>query len=70
MKTATNNPNNAIWHDQTEFEKAYMVANECLAGKAREVLRDCQTRVAQGENPEVVLCDYGFEPDYFFDICP
>jgi len=54
----------------TDFEKAYMHVNECGADEAREVLEECQDRVGHGENPEEVLHDYGFEPDYFLDICP
>jgi len=36
--------------------------------EAREIIAEMRERVADGEDPEDVLYEYGLEPDYVFDI--
>jgi len=36
--------------------------------EAREIIAEMRERVADGEDPEDVLHEYGLEPDYVFDI--
>jgi hypothetical protein len=36
--------------------------------EANEIVEDMRERVYAGEDPELVLWEYGFEPDYIFDI--
>ncbi|MBK9723312.1 MAG: hypothetical protein IPO78_17250 [Saprospiraceae bacterium] len=36
--------------------------------EAENEIREMNTRVMSGENPEEILLEYGLEPDYVFDI--
>ena len=37
--------------------------------EAKDMVREAQERVSQGENPEEILhSEFGLEPDYIFDI--
>lgn len=36
--------------------------------EAKEIYREMQSRIYDGEDPEEVLMDYGLEPDYIFDL--
>jgi hypothetical protein len=39
--------------------------------EADELIADAKNRVMEGENPENILMeDFGLEPDYIFDILP
>ena len=43
---------------------------DCMTSKeADEVIADAKQRVWDGENPEEILLDeFGLEPDYIFDL--
>ncbi|MFA5152864.1 MAG: hypothetical protein WC554_09915 [Clostridia bacterium] len=40
------------------------------AEEADVLVQELKDQVLDGENPEEVLYDEGFEPDYIFDILP
>jgi len=52
----------------TELCLAIMNREDCTQEEAEEVIREMKERVRDGEDPEEVLFDEGFEPDYIFDI--
>ena len=52
----------------TELIKAFMTRDEVTEQEATEIVEDMRQRVIDGENPEEILYDEGFEPDYIFDI--
>lgn len=54
----------------TDLHRAIMQRDECSFAEADELVKYMIDAVASGENPEEVLYDEGFEPDYFFDILP
>ena len=45
-----------------------MNREDCTQEEAEEVIQEMKERVREGEDPEEVLFDEGFEPDYIFDI--
>jgi len=54
----------------TELHKAIMNRDNYSFEEADELVKELRQSVADGENPEEVLYDEGFEPDYIFDILP
>jgi hypothetical protein len=52
----------------TELCLAIMNREDCSQEEAEEVIQEMKERVKDGEDPEEVLFDEGFEPDYIFDI--
>ena len=52
----------------TELCLAIMNREDCTQEEAEALIRDMKDRVKDGEDPEEVLFDEGFEPDYIFDI--
>lgn len=54
----------------SELQQAIMHRDGCTVAEAAEIILDMKERVADGEDPEEVLFDEGFEPDYVFDILP
>ena len=48
--------------------EAIMSRDECSQKEAQELINFMKELVNEGENPEEVLYDEGFEPDYIFDI--
>jgi len=54
----------------TQLHKAIMNRDSCSFDDADELVQEMILQVEDGENPEQVLEDEGFEPDYFFDIIP
>ncbi len=52
----------------TELCLAIMNREDCTQEEAEEVIQEMKERVREGEDPEEVLFDEGFEPDYIFDI--
>ena len=52
----------------TELHVAIMSRREISLEEANEIVDEMRDRVQNGENPEYVLFEEGFEPDYFFDI--
>jgi hypothetical protein len=52
----------------TELCLAIMNREDCTQEEAEELIKDMKQRVSEGEDPEEVLLDEGFEPDYIFDI--
>lgn len=36
--------------------------------EAQEIIEEWRSRVSDGEDPEELLFDEGFEPDYIFDL--
>lgn len=45
-----------------------MNRDECSYEEAQELIREMAEIVQDGEDPEEVLHDYGFEPDYIIDL--
>lgn len=52
----------------TELCLAIMNREDCTQEEAEELIQEMKERVREGEDPEEVLFDEGFEPDYIFDI--
>jgi len=52
----------------TELCLAIMNREDCTQEEAEDLIREMKERVKEGEDPEEVLFDEGFEPDYIFDI--
>ena len=52
----------------TELHIAIMNREGISFTEANEVINEMKTRIREGENPENVLFDEGFEPDYVFDL--
>lgn len=52
----------------SELTKALMNRDDLTLKEALLVVQDMQKRILAGENPEEVLFDEGFEPDYIFDV--
>jgi hypothetical protein len=52
----------------SELCLAIMNREECSQAEAEELIQEMKQRVKEGEDPEEVLFDEGFEPDYIFDI--
>lgn len=48
--------------------QAIMSRDECSKQDAQNLIDEMQERVLAGENPEEVLYEEGFEPDYIFDL--
>ena len=54
----------------TKLHKAIMNRDSCSFDDADGLIQDMIGEVENGRNPESVLDDEGFEPDYFFNIIP
>lgn len=52
----------------TPLHLAIMQRDDVDLENADILVREMRDLVDDGENPEEVLFDYGFEPDYFMDI--
>jgi len=52
----------------TELCLAIMNREDFTQEEAEEVIQEMKERVKEGDDPEEVLFDEGFEPDYIFDI--
>jgi hypothetical protein len=52
----------------TELCLAIMNREDCTQEEAEDVIQEMKERVKEGDDPEEVLFDEGFEPDYIFDI--
>lgn len=52
----------------TELCLAIMNREGCTQEEAEDLISEMKVRVLEGEDPEEVLFDEGFEPDYVFDI--
>jgi hypothetical protein len=52
----------------TELHIAIMSREDCTLEEAEEMVREMRVEVQLGGDPEEVLFDWGFEPDYFMDI--
>ena len=48
--------------------QALMQRDDMSAREAQEIIDDMKQRVLDGEDPEEVLFDEGFELDYIYDI--
>ena len=53
-----------------ELIDAIISRDECSRSDAEAMITEMKIRVRDGENPEEVLYDEGFELDYFLDIVP
>lgn len=47
---------------------AIISREECTKEEAQEIIDEIKMEVADGKNAEEVLYEYGFEPDYIFDL--
>ena len=55
----------------TDFEKVLIHRDGMTAENARLELEDARQQIMDGQDPEDLLLDeYGLEPDYFFDLLP
>jgi hypothetical protein len=52
----------------TELHLAIMTRDDCTEGEADEMVQEMKERWREGEDPEELLFEYGFEPDYYQDI--
>jgi len=52
----------------TELHLAIMSRDECTEAEADEMVNEMKERYKEGEDPEDLLYEYGFEPDYLHDI--
>jgi hypothetical protein len=52
----------------TELHVAIMNRDHSSYTEANELVKEMRDRVNKGEDPENVLFDEGFEPDYVFDL--
>ena len=52
----------------TELHIAIMNRDNVSVLEANELINLLKQQVQEGENPEDVLFEEGFEPDYIFDI--
>ena len=48
--------------------QALMNAEDCSEAEAKEIIKEMQDDVVNGEDPEEILLQYGLEPDYVFEI--
>ena len=52
------------------LKQVLMERDGMTSREADEAINDAKELVANGENPEdVLLEEFGLEPDYFFDLC-
>lgn len=54
----------------TALFKAMMTSGRYSQDEAIETISDMRAMVGEGADPEELLQDEGFEPDYIFDILP
>jgi hypothetical protein len=55
----------------TDFEKVLINRDGMTAENARLELEDARQQIMDGQDPEELLLDeYGLEPDYFLDLIP
>jgi hypothetical protein len=55
----------------TDFEKVLINRDGMTPENARLELEDARQQIMEGQDPEELLLDeYGLEPDYFFDLMP
>ena len=52
----------------SELHQALISREDMSFEEADEIVQEMKERVREGENPEDVLFEEGFEPDYFYDI--
>jgi hypothetical protein len=52
----------------TDLHKALMSRDGLSGEEAEEVIKEWREEVWNGSNPEELLFENGFEPDYVFDI--
>lgn len=53
----------------TDFEKVLINRDGMTPENARLELKDARQQIMDGEDPEeLLLNEYGLEPDYFFDL--
>ena len=53
---------------ETELYRVMLQSGEYTPTEAKLAIAEMRERVANGEDPEEVLHEEGFEPDYVFDI--
>lgn len=51
-----------------DLKTAIMERDDCCPEEAEEILQEWRDEVAAGTDPDTVLHDNGFEPDYVFDL--
>ena len=55
----------------TRLKQILMERDDMTSKEADTAIDEAMARVVAGEDPEEVLLDeFGLEPDYFFDIIP
>lgn len=50
------------------LHEALMTGRNMSAEEATDTIQEMKKRFWEGEDPEEILHEYGFEPDYIFDI--
>ena len=53
---------------KTQLHEAIMNRDSVSLEEADELVQELKDKVNEGEDPEEVLFNEGFEPDYIFDI--
>ena len=55
----------------TDFEKVLINRDGMTPENTRLELEDARQQIMEGQDPEeLLLYEYGLEPDYFFDLLP
>jgi len=53
----------------TELKRDIMIRDRLTSEEADEMINDARERIENGEDPEeILLNDFGLEPDYLFDL--
>lgn len=52
----------------TELHLAIMTKNNCTQEEAEDIVMEMKERIKEGEDPEEILWEFGFEPDYVHDL--
>ncbi len=53
----------------SDLKRTIMLRDDLTSEEADEMIRDARNRVLDGEDPEEILLeDFGLEPDYIFDL--
>ena len=53
----------------TELKQAIMIRDGLTSEEADEMIKNAREMIEEGEDPEeILLNDFGLEPDYLFDL--
>lgn len=55
---------------RTALYRDWIARGDCSQAEILALIQDMRDMVGEGADPEELLHDEGFEPDYIFDILP